>query len=371
MRIILRINSRAIYTCLIMVYLTNSFIFQTASIANSELVVSGPNPFVKDLGQVPADKNSIRVEFPWVNKSSETLEILKVIRSCGCAEVKPTEGRIKPGEKVEFVADIDGSDWSGNAAFGFAVFFKNKMDSPIRFKVNFYKPKTLEPVPKHLDFGYVDDPLKSFKTFKITWVFDLDDMGLQILPNIFSDRGLASCHLLEKKKKKIRLPNADKPTDQQEFVFETFLKPQLPRGEFNDIIRIPVVLNGKIENVAVSVVGQVRGKLFSSPSKVYSLIPHDKIKETEIKVTLLTAKDLLVRPSYLNVTCDDSRLSVALTKPKADTKLVGTISIIVQNPIRSHIIDTKLNIIYKIGDKKENFDIPVKIVIINGTENGN
>jgi len=330
------------------------------------------NTIVKDLGQVASEKTNIEVVFQWMNNERETLEIEKVIKSCHCATVKPSEGKIKSGETVEFVANIDVLNWAGNAAIKFVVFFKNRPDLPVSFTAKFFKTIALDAKPKRLDFGVVDNPLKSFRTFKIVWVSDPNEAGLEVLPNIFSRKGIASCRLLNEKKETVRLPNAAKSNVRQEFLFEGFLNPQLTRGKFDDTIKVPVVLNGEVDYVLIPSAGWIKGKVFSTPSKIFSFITKDKIQETKIEATL-SRQDWCDEPEDVNVTCSDSRLSVVLTKPKAktDTKLVGTISITVQDPICSHAIETKLNISYKIGDKKENFDIPVKIIVIDGTVNGN
>ena len=366
MRIVFRIKSPEICICLVMAYLAGSLFMQTASIANSETVLAKTPPIVKDFGQVDAGPHRLSATFPWENTSSEILEIAKVIRSCGCAEVTPTEGKIKPGEKVEFVAEIDITDWSGHAGVNFVVFFKDKMGSPVHFRAEFYRPKALEAEPKRLDFGYVDDPLRAFMTFKITWVSDSNDMRLKVLPNIFSAKGFASCRILKEEEKEIRMPNADKSTHQQEFLFQTFLRPQLPRGEFDDTVRIPAVLNGKIEYLEIAVTGKARGKVFSSPSRIVSFIASDKAKETEIEVVLLASEGLYHRPSHVNVSCSDPRLSIILTEPKAQEagNHVGRISVTLSEGVPSSPIQAVVKVSYRIGEKEETFEIPVKIVII-------
>jgi hypothetical protein len=261
---------------------------------------------------------------------------------------------------------------SGNAEIQFAVLFKNRAKLPVTFKAKFYKPLELQAKPKLIDFGIIENPLKSFRKFNITWVFDPNESGLEVLPNIFSTEGMASCRLLDHKRELVRLPSAQKPTIRQEFLFQAFLRPELKQGEFHDTIKIPIVLENRIENVIVPVVGSFKGKIFSTPSKIFSFIPSDKIQETNIKAALFR-QSWLREPQDVNVICSDSRLSVALRMPKtkAASNLVGTINIAVRDPICSNVIESKLNVSYKIEDKKENFDIPMKIVIIDGTVNGN
>ena len=340
-----------------------------ATAANASLK---SNTIVKDIGQVASEKTNINIVFQWTNNERETLEIEKIIKSCHCATVKPNEGKIKSGETIEFVANVDVLNWTGNAAIKFVVFFKNRPDLPVSFTAKFFKNNVLDAKPKRLDFSVVDNPLKSFRKFKIVWISDPNEAGLEVLPNIFSRKGIVSCRLLNEKKETVRLPNAAISNIRQEFLFEGFLNPQLTCGKFDDIIKMPVVLNGEVEYVLIPSVGRFKGKVFSTPSKIFSFITRDKIRETMIEATL-SRQDWCDEPEEINVTCSDSKLSVVLKKPKAttDTKIVGIINITVQDPVCSQAIETKLNISYTIGDEKESFDIPVKIFVIDSAVNEN
>ena len=349
--------------CLPVICLSSSFTQDTIW-ARSTCPDAKPVPIIKHMGQISPDSDRIKVVFPWTNKGTETLEIAKVTRSCRCAQVEPSQGKITPGQTVEFVANVGVTEWSGNAAVSFAVFFKNRLDSPLYFKATFYRPSPLQGKPARLDFGRIDDTLKSFRDFKIEWAHDPNEADLQVLPNIFSAKGTASCHLLEKSRKLVRLPNSDRPTVRQEFIFTAFLRPELPTGDLRDTLYVPVILNNELEKVAVRVLGFYKGNLFATPAKLFAFIPDNEIPEAKLKV-LLWRQDWVQAPEDVNATCDDSRLHLSFTKPKEDERknLIGQVTVTLPEPLPSNRIEATIKVSCRMRHDSRTFDIPVKIIV--------
>lgn len=363
MRILFGHNSSFVCLCLL-AFGPASSLQQRCLAASSAKNVSAPFTVVMDLGKIEPAKTSVKAVFPWENNESEVLEVEKIVKSCGCAKVTPTEGKIKPGETVEFTSHIDVSSLHGHASVEFTVFFKNRPDLTHVFSTKFYRPRSLVPEPKRVNFGTVGNPENSSRQFRITWVSDPNETGLQVLPNISTANETTSCRLINEEKKTIRLAGADTDTIRQEFLFEASINHRPSRGELHDTIEIPLLLNGKPTKVTVPVVGWVKGDVFSVPSKIFSFVKIDEIDATTI-TAVLSRQAWIDEPNEIRVTCNDPRLAVAFQKHHTPQKnTLGTISVTIQHPASKCAVDAVLNVTYRLGSRTERFAIPVKIVMI-------
>lgn len=322
---------------------------------------------IKDLGVLPVDDSVVKTKFTWKNTFNRKLTIKKVGRSCSCLIVDPMEGIIEPDQTVTFSVEGDVSGWYGNSAIQIVVIFKEDMDIRLDYTATFFVESSLKPSPKEIDFGYFNDPMRAKASFNIIWVIPPDGKSIEFYPNIFSENGLASCHIDNYTKEKTRSPNIDSDEDRatkQKYMFEVFLRPDIPRGEFHDKILIPVKVGDKREYVFLPVKGYYHGEVFSNPKSLFWPI---RKSDEKITITLYRQNWCEIAEDF-RVSCDDSRLKIVtkkIEKPVHDQTSVSFAEIEISvNSLDSETkkFETDIQIEYETLGKKHTFNIPTKVI---------
>jgi hypothetical protein len=321
----------------------------------------------KDLGVLPPDSQSVETTFTWKNTSQQDLKIDKILKNCVCLLVSPEEGNVPQDQTIAFKAKADVKSWYGNSTIKFTVLFKD-YNERVTFTANFFRKVSLTPSPKNLDFGRINFPLQSRNLFKVVWAVPPDQNSVEFYPNSFSEKGLASCRLITDKQYQTRNPSVESSQSiKQEFMFEAYLNPDLPRGEFKDILKIPVKLNGDISYVMVPLAGFFPGKIFpNSTSFFWTVKDHNE----KAKITLFRQnwckeqKNLLIR-------CDDSRLVITTKTLNGSSVNEATIPIVeielgINKPeMKIQNINTEIKVEYEIGAEKDSFIVPIKVLFLD------
>jgi hypothetical protein len=324
---------------------------------------SSLQPNIVDAGEVPVQQDNIQVAVPWKNPTSQVLKIDKLIPTCHCTGVKPNIETIEAGQAVQFVVDIDVRNWFGHGAISFIVSFRDKPIEPVLFKVKFYRPRILQANPKVVDFGTVDNPNESSRRFDVTWISESTETGLQIKGEMYSEKGTVECVAQKEERRDVRLLNSNISTLRQRFLFTVFLRFSLTRGRFDDVIHIPVTINGNRSELTVPVTGVVTGQVFARPSRVLAVLT-DITQKAEHQVTLFR-QDWVKRPTNIRVSCEDPRLLVNLVDNynHEDKSVVAQIRIISQSH-DADLIDAVITVECEIGSYMDVFHIPVRILML-------
>lgn len=323
---------------------------------------------VLNLGEIQQESPIIVQTFVWTNRTNHTLEIAKIVKSCGCATVTAAKMKICPREQTKFKVIIDTTEWTGNAGFTFVVLFKDENIQPEYFKMTFYKPSRLRSDPKQLEFGTLNRPIKTTRKFTVTWAHNSQSQKMVMDdPNIYYENSSVRCKLVKYTQKKERLPNAEKETHIQAFLFQVSIADGTLPGDINDVIHLPVTINGKRNEIKVPVKGRLNPEILPRPSKIFGVVHKDKISGTHLVVDLMGAARLSVEDLEVKIKCEDPRLSFDIISPQSldnKTDFLKRIALSLKASTSPGIIQTKILLTVKTRGVPFVTEVPVKLILL-------